>query len=303
MNTIRIALVTGAAGIIGPAICRQLKSDGWKVAAAGRTLQSFDRHRQFHHEPHPGDQFFAADLADPAACTRLVREVEERLGPVSLLVNNATGNTNPPASFAEATPAYCLQVMQVDVLAAVYLAQAAMSSLKACHGQIINVSSVRARQFQPAAFIYAAAKAAVETLTEALAFELQGEGIRVNGIRVGAVPGDAFLRPALEKLDPALAAAIHAEVIAAHRAQVGENGMPVGSPEDIAEVIAFLASPAARFINGAIVPIDGGFGAASAHRALEGFKARQDQADGSVHDAWHSEPERALAAWMEAHRR
>ena len=301
MSTRSLALVTGAAGIIGPSICRELKNHGWTVAAAGRSLESFERHRQFHNEPHPADAFFAADLSDAAACARMVREVEEQTGPVALLVNNATGNTNPPASFEEATPDYCLQVMQVDVLAAVYLSQAALPSLRSNHGQIINVSSVRARHFYRGSFIYAAAKAALETLTEAMAFELQDEGVRVNDVRVGAIPGDAFLRPALEKLEPALAARIHAEVMAAHHTESQKSGLPCGTPQDIAKVIAFLASPAARFINGAIIPVDGAFGAANAGLAVEGIKARPKHADVTVHDLWYKEPERALAEWMNKH--
>jgi len=300
-NTNGLALVTGAAGIIGPAICRELKNSGWTVAAAGRSLESFERHRQLHNEPHPADACFAADLADAAACARLVREVEEQMGPLTLLVNNATGNTRPPASFAEATPEYCHQVLAVDVLAAVYLAQAALPSLKANRGQIINVSSVRARNFVRGGSLYAAAKSALETLTEAMAFELQEDGIRVNDVRVGAIPGDAFLRPALEKLEPALAAQIHSEVMAEHFEESKKSGLPLGQPQDIAEIIAFLASPAARFINGAVIPADGAFGAANAQLAAEGIKARQQHSEPSSHDSWYKEPAKALAAWRKRH--
>jgi NAD(P)-dependent dehydrogenase (short-subunit alcohol dehydrogenase family) len=220
---------------------------------------------------------------------------------LSLLVNNATGNDAVLASFTEATPDYCLKVLQVDVLAGVYLSQAALPSLVANRGQIINISSVGVRHFLKGNFIYSAAKAALETLTESLAFELQGDGVRVNAVRVGAVPDPAFVRSAVAGLNPALARRIEADVMEEHLVELRRRGLPFGTPDDVAAAVAFLASPAARFINGSVIPTDGGFSAALAQRATERLAELAHAADRSVHELWSRQPREALAAWMAKH--
>jgi len=238
----RIALVTGAAGTIGPFICERLKADGWRVAAAGRTLESFQRYDNLNSRPHPSDVQLAGDLCSAKACHQLVQDAEKALGPISLLVNNATGNVNAPSNLDDMTPEYCSQVFRVDAEAGIYLAQAALPSLRVSKGQIINVSSVWRRSFRPGGFVYAAAKAAVEALTEGLAFELVDDGIRVNAIRVGAVPGDSFLRPALKDLEPNIAARVEADISRQHREEMQRAGIPCAAPQEIAAIIAFLAS-------------------------------------------------------------
>jgi NAD(P)-dependent dehydrogenase (short-subunit alcohol dehydrogenase family) len=288
------ALVTGAAGRIGPAICRELQSRGWRVAAAGRTKQSFEAHPHF-----PAAVLLEGDLRKVADCRHLVAAAEEALGPLSLLVNNATGNNVSPASLAEASPDFCLKVLQVDLLAAVYLAQAALPSLRANKGGIINISSVSVRHFLKGNFIYSAAKAALETLTESLAFELQDDGVRVNAVRVGAVPNPAFVRSAVAGLEPELARRIEVDVMEEYLVELGRRGVHYGSPDDVAGAVAFLASPAARFINGSVIPTDGGFFASMAKRAAERLAELGPAADSTIYELWSRQPREALAAWME----
>lgn len=295
----RIALVTGAAGTIGPAICECLKADGWQVIAAGRTLESFQRYQNLNGRPHPSDARVAGDLTSAEACQRLVQEAEAALGPVRLLVNNATGNVNPPASLDEMTAAYCSQVFRVDAEAPIHLAKAALPSLRATKGQIVNVSSVRRHSFDVGSFVYSAAKGAVEALTEALAFELFDDGIRVNAIRVGAVPGDSFLRPALQNLDPETAARVRADISRQHREELQGSGMPCAAPEEIGKLITFLASDAARFVNGAILDADGGF-SAQMQRKLHNPEAKPVRH--TIHDHWEDKPEQALKEWLETNK-
>lgn len=287
-----VALVTGAAGRIGPAICRELQARGWRVAAAGRTKQSFAALGHF-----PADAVLEGDLRKVEDCQRLVAAAEESLGPLSLLVNNATGNDVAPASFAEASPDYCLKILQVDLLAAVYLAQAALPSLRAGKGQIINISSVGVRHFLKGNFIYSAAKSALETLTEAMAFELQDDGVRANAVRVGAVPSPAFVRSAVAGLEPGLARRIEVDVMDEYALELRRDGMPYGTAEDVAGVVAFLASTAARFINGSVIAADGAFSANMAVRTGERLCELTRKSGDSIAGLWSRAPHEALAAW------
>lgn len=294
----KIALVTGAAGIVGPSICESLKNSGWEVAAAGHTKESFERYKNLNGQPHPADIYLAADLTSADACHQLVKEAEDTLGPLSLLVHNATGNKRPPASLAEMTKEYCSAVFRVDAEAAIHLAQAALPSLKKTKGQIINMSSTRRYSLTSGCFVYTAAKAAVEGLTEALAFELLDDGIRVNAIRLGSVPGDAFLRPVLEKLDPVIAARLRADITRKHREEMQSSGMLCASPQEIGTIIAFLVSDAGRFINGTILDVDGGLHAKML-RIADSSSRKGGFYSHTIHDRWANEPEEALKEWLE----
>lgn len=292
-----IALVTGAAGIIGPSICECLKADGWLVAAAGRTLESFHRYQNLNGRPHPSDAQVAGDLTSAQACRQLVRDAENNLGPLSLIVNNATGNVNPPPSLETLSSEYCSQVFRVDAEAPIHLTKAALPSLRSTKGQVINVSSVRRHCFLPGGVAYSAAKAAVEALTEALAFELFDDGIRVNAIRVGAIPGDSFLRAALKDVDLKTAARIKKDITRKHHQELEKSGMPCATPEEIGKIITFLASDTARFINGGILDADGGF-PLQLQRKANNPSANWDEQ--KTHDHWKYEPEQALKEWLEA---
>ncbi len=288
-----MALVTGAAGIVGPGICRELQEAGWKVVAADYNEACFARHDRMHSEPVPADLRLTADLSNREECRHLVAEASHQIGPIGLLVNNATGFSRREP-LAEIDEAACKRVFGVDVLAPLYLSQAATEDLALTQGLIVNISSVRINNVVPCSLLYFAAKAAVEKMTEALAVELSPRKIRVNAIRIGAIPGDAFLRVAIESIPPSLGAELYADILPRHLEDSRGHSLTgkVGRPSDIGRIIAYLASPAGEFINGAILPVDGGYSLVQQQRAATAFSG------GTVAQQWITDTQGELQKWL-----
>lgn len=288
----KVALVTGAAGIIGPGICEELKADGWLVVAADYAEENFSSYQEIHGHALRADLCLAADLARPSERTRLIEETRRRLGPIRLLINNATAKSKA-MPFAEITAEYAERFLQVELLAPLQLSQEATLDL-AEGGQIINISSVLIHNIRPGNLLYASAKAGFEKMTESLAVELASKNIRVNCLRIGAVPGDAFLREALRMVPTDVARALREDILPRHYQAVGASSTlsgEAGRPSDIGKMIVYLASPAGRYINAAVLPVDGAFSLAQQQRAAEREQAQ------SVAASWAEDPVRSLDSW------
>ncbi len=258
----KVAVVTGATGIMGPCICATLRADGWRVAACDLSARHFKRSLAIEHlAPIPRDAEFYADLSDPLACGRMIAEIEATLGPVSLLVNNAIDGTLK-GTLPEIDPGHFSKLMNLTLGAPLFLTQAALPSLIRNKGSVVMISSVRVHTFATGSLLYSVAKSAVEKLTETLACELSDQGVRVNCIRVGSVPGWAFMQPVLEKLTAEQAERLCDEVLPDHLQGHGKDvGVRrQGVPMDVAMAVRFLSSVDAGFIHGAILPVDGGLG-------------------------------------------
>ncbi len=253
-----VALVTGAAGIIGPGICATLRADGWTVAAADISEEEFEVTARYQDAVQSDGQFYA-DLSKGQDCERLIAEVEERLGPIGLLVNNAA-MPQAKGEFGEVRRADYERLVNINLLAPFFLTQSAFESLKQTGGAVIMISSVLSRLPRPGATLYGVTKAALEKQTEYLAFELSRFGIRVNAIRVGGIPGAHFMRETLRELPEEQARELCEEVMKVHQADVVDEGeLPLlGTPNDIAQAIRYLASDDARMVNGTTLAVDGG---------------------------------------------
>ena len=229
------ALVTGATSGLGRAIALQLARDGADVTVHGRdAARGAQTVKEIQLQGGRAD-FVAADLNDAASVTRLAKEV----GDIDILVNNA--------GFAVWGPTETFELASFDAMFAAnvrapfFLVSALAPGMVARGtGSIINISSMAGRLGLAGGAAYGATKAAVASLTQAWAAEYSPRGVRVNAV----APGPIHTRPEARERFDSLGA-----TTAMKRA---------ADPAEIAEVVAFLASPRASYMTGAIVAVDGG---------------------------------------------
>lgn len=224
----RTAVVTGAAGGIGSAVCDVLGAQGWDVVPVDRV--AVDRPRALQ-----------LDLADAT----LVLERLSALEQVDALVNNAAIQLFK--SLEETSIADWHEVHDVNLRGAFVCLKACLRQLVASRGSVVNVASVHARATSQSVAAYAASKGGLTAFTRAAALELGRAGVRVNAVLPGAVDTPA--------LRAGFARAVDAEERLVRRTPLGR----IGTPRDIAEAVAFLVDDArARFITGQEIVVDGG---------------------------------------------
>ncbi|MDH2430135.1 SDR family oxidoreductase [Sphaerisporangium sp. TRM90804] len=232
------ALVTGASRGLGAIIAERLATDGWKVVVnyandtAGATAVA-DRIGQ-------GAYVARFDVTDEEAVRRGVAEIHEHAGPIGVVVNNATG-PQPLMPVEKQTWNDHLDQLRFFVKAPLLLLQAALPDFRAAGGgRIVNVGSEVVDLGNADYGHYVSAKAAMHGLTRSWARELGPLGITVNTVEPGWIPVER-----------------HAgEDVSEYRQQVPLGHM--GVPADVAEAVAFLSSPAARFITGQRLAVNGG---------------------------------------------
>lgn len=247
----KIALVTGGGTGIGAATCHRLATDGAAVVLCGidpTPLETVARHLT-----DAGGKALAVtmDVTDAKARTALFDTIRNRFGRLDVLVNNAALIGQAAMAPAEAQSLdHFERIISVNLTAAFAMSQSAFPLLRDTGGAIVNVSSVggSAAQFHAAA--YCASKAGIDALTRNLALEWAADGIRVNAIAPGDIQTDTTdaLKSGWQSGDTPKSAF----------ARTTPLGRP-GTASEMAEVIAFLASPAASFVTGQILRADGGF--------------------------------------------
>jgi len=241
----RVAIVTGGNGGIGRAIALGLASAGAAVAIFGRNSE---KNAAVHGELQSiGSPAMALqlDVTDRKGLEPAFREVEERLGPVGILVNNA-GIANLSGGVLEEDPADWDQVIETQLNAVFLLSKLAARSMKdSGGGKIINLASMYSYFGSGLVPSYAAAKGAIVQLTKSMAIELAPHNIQVNAIAPGWVRTD--MTAAVQE------SPMSDEIVA--RTPAGRWG----EAEEMAGTAVFLASKAAQFVTGVTIPVDGGY--------------------------------------------
>jgi meso-butanediol dehydrogenase/(S,S)-butanediol dehydrogenase/diacetyl reductase len=242
----KVVIVTGAGSGIGAATARRFSRDGFAVVLVGRTASKLqavadglDAARTLVH---------VADVSDQTAAEALVATTISAFGHLDVLVNNAGIAKMGP--FLEMAVDDWRKVMAVDVDGVFYCIRAALPKLLETRGNIVNVSSVSGIGGDWNMSAYNAAKGAVTNLTRSLALELGSKGVRVNAVN----PSLTFTEMTDGMKDNEALMAKFAE-----RIPLGRGAQP----EEVADVIAFLAGHDARFVTGVNLPVDGGLSASN----------------------------------------
>lgn len=239
----RTALISGASSGIGAGIARALAREGVRVAITARRIELLDQlAAEIQASGAARPLTVAGDITDTDDLNRIVRDTEAGLGPVDILVNSA-GGSRPLMGHAQ-DEAWD-EAFALNFTAARRLSERVLPSMRERRwGRIVNISgSMEPRSVNAAS----SAKAALHIWAKGLGCEVAADGVTINTIPPGRINSEQILT----KLHP---------TEESRRAFIDKN-IPIGyfgEPEDIAALVTFLVSPLARYITGAVIPVDGG---------------------------------------------
>ena len=238
----KAVLVTGGSRGIGAAVARRFASLGASVSVGYRSDRASAEALVAEIAAAGGTAVaVAGDVAIPARARAMVRQAHDAFGRLDVLVNAA--GVGPYLPLAEIDEAHCRAIFDTNVLGAIMLTQAAAPLLPSPGGRIVHFASRLAFNPIPTSAVYSASKAAVVTLVHGFARELGPRGITVNAVAPGVIETDMTADILRERGDQILAATPLRRI---------------GQPDDIAGVVAFLASPDAGWVTGRTIIADGG---------------------------------------------
>lgn len=242
----KVAIITGAGSGIGAATAKRFVNDGFVVALNGRTEEKLQKVAK---EMDAGSCLLVpGDVSQKGEVVEIVGKTIEKYGRLDTLVNNAAiavfGDLHELSQEEWDTQ------MAINVTGTFLMIQAVLPHLEKTKGSIVNLSSVSGLGGDWGGFAYNATKGAVSNMTRAMALDLGGKGVRINAVA-----------PSLTRTDMAEFVLQNETIMSAFRERL-PMGRPA-EPEEVADVIAFLASHDARYVNGVILPVDGGLSASN----------------------------------------
>ncbi len=234
----KVAIVTGGTRGIGLSITKALIADGYDVAA----LYHGNEEAAQKCAAETGAKVFKADVASFSACQAVIAEIEKSMGPIVTLVNNA--GITKDGMLHKMPENNWHAVIETNLTSCFNMCRAVIEGMRARQfGRIINISSINGQKGQLGQCNYSAAKAGMLGFTRALALESAAKGITVNAICPGYIATDMTMAMPQEVLD-----SIIRQIPAAR----------MGKPEEIADMVVFLASDKAAFMTGSTLTINGG---------------------------------------------
>ncbi|GAA5194629.1 acetoacetyl-CoA reductase [Ferrimonas gelatinilytica] len=242
-NTTKIALITGGLGGIGLTLTKALSEAGYQVVAGCRPNSSnAEKHAGELAQSHPSVKVLPFEISNFDECQRVVLDIEETMGPISVLVNNAGITWDGQLKKMSAEQWH--SVINTNLDSVFNLSRAVIPSMiDRGYGRIISISSINGEKGQFGQANYAAAKAGMYGFTKSLAQEVASKGITVNTISPGYIETDMIR-------------AIKEEIRESIRQQIPVKRF--GQPEEIARAVLFLADENAGFITGSNLSINGG---------------------------------------------
>jgi NAD(P)-dependent dehydrogenase (short-subunit alcohol dehydrogenase family) len=239
----KTAIVTGGASGIGLAIAEKFVQNGIRTIIIGRDQKKLNSAKEKLGELCEAICF---DVTELSKIPKLIEDILSRYKGIDILVNNA--GINLKKDFTEMTDEDFQKVLLTNVTAVFVLSREVVKSMVAnkINGTIINISSMAAQYGLPRVIGYSASKTAIDGMTRAMAVELSSKGIRVNAIAPGFITTDMTARAFSndpDRMNRAMA-----------RTPMGKFGVPA----DIGDAALFLASDAAKYITGVVLPVDGG---------------------------------------------
>lgn len=239
-----VAIVTGGSQGIGRVVALRLASEGAAVAVLARTEANVNAVVEELTASGAEALGVRCDVADRAQVRSAIATVVKRFGRVTILVNHAGVVRHAP--FVDVTDEMWNELLRVNLTGMFIVAQeCAREMLRlGIHGRIVNMSSLAAQMAHSDQMVYGVTKAGIEAMTRSMAFDLAPYGIIVNAVAPGTIETSFSV------------GSMPAEAIAERKRRIPLGRL--GDPEEVASVIAMLASPDASYVTGAVIPIDGG---------------------------------------------